>query len=206
VTSISKRHAIELAVSLAIMMHLLLFMAVRPSDRNGLAGVLVAPETHYLAKTPDKFPMTGGGARTVWSPVLFSLPSEMGFSRDLLEEQLQTPTTRSPKVELESFLEVNPVSRDTGAQVIPRELMLTAGAGTAPPLPAAAFPPVEKGPSARRVSMAPELQERLLGGVVLPPELNKATATPWEVRADVSITKQGSVGHVFTARVVQAQP
>jgi hypothetical protein len=125
------------------------------------------------------------------------LPSEMGFSRDLLLDDLRTRLTFSQQAESENFLEVDPVSRDADALVIPQKLMLTAGVGSGPQVPADTFPVLKKGPSAPRVYVAPELQERLLGGVVLPPELNKATATPWEVRADVSITKQGSVGHVF---------
>jgi hypothetical protein len=179
------------------MMHLLLFMAVRPSKGNGLGGMLVAPETRYLTQASSTLPLAGSGVRTTWSPVLFSLPSKMGFSRDLLEEQLQTPTTHSPKVELESFLELDPVSRNTDAQIIPKELMLTAGGGKAPQLPVDTFTSPAKGFSSRRVYMVPGLQERLLGGVVLPPELNKPAATPWEVRADVSISKQGTVRHVF---------
>jgi hypothetical protein len=197
VTNSRERRAIELAVCLAVMMHLLLFMAVRPSNGNGLAGVLVAPETHYLAKAPGKLLLAGSDVRTVWSPAIFSLPSEMGFSRDLLNVDLRTRLAFSQQVESESFLDVDPVPRDTGAQVIPQELMLTAGARTAPQLPAEIFQSVEKRPSARRISLAPELQERLIGGVVLPPTLNKQSTTPWEVRAAVSISKQGRVRHVF---------
>ena len=190
--SARKHWAVELAVGLAVMMHLLLFLVMRPTGANALSGVAVPPETRYLAKTSDPLPAAGGNVRTLWSPVLFSLPSEMGFSRDLLNENLRTRLTFSQLVESERFLEVDPASHETGPQVLPQELMITAGAVSAPRLPQEPFQSLEKRPAARRVYVAPELKERLVGGVVLPPELNQDAAASSEVRADVSISKEGA--------------
>jgi len=194
---VSKRHAIELAVCLAVMMHLLLFMAIRPANGNGLAGAWVPPETHYRANPSGPAPAPGSDVRTVWSPVLFSLPSKMGFSRDLLQDNLRTKLTFTQPAEAESFLEINLASRNTGVQVAPQELMLTAGESAAPRPPSGAFQPLENRPASRRVYMAPELKERLVGGVVLPPELNKMGDSVWAIRADVRISKEGAVRHVF---------
>jgi hypothetical protein len=206
VTDARKRRAIELAACLSVLMHLLLFMAVRPSNGSALSGIPVPPETHYLAKPAGNLPRAGSNIRTLWSPVLFSLPSEMGFSRDLLNENLRTRLTFSQQVESEQFLKVDPVLRDTGPQVVPQDLMVTAGAEPAPRLPQDSFQTLDKRPAARRVYVAPELKERLVGGVVLPPALNKDVAAPWEVRADVSISKQGAVRHVFLDRPLESAP
>ena len=102
-TKVRKRYAFELAVCLAVMMHLALFMAMRPSNRHGLSGSLVPPHTRYLAKPSGQLPASGESVRTIWSPVLFSLPSEMGFSRDLLEDNLHTRLTFTRKSDSENF-------------------------------------------------------------------------------------------------------
>ncbi len=179
------------------MLHLALFIVVRPAPGGGLAGALVPPNTHYLAKAPGALPNDGTDARVIWSPLLFSLPSEMGFSRDLLKDDLRTRLTFTRQVAAESFLEAEPGSTVDGAQVLPQELMLTGFEPPAPPLPANEFQPLGKRLSARRVYVAPELKERLVGGVVLPPELNQEVEAAWEVHAAVSISGQGTVRHVF---------
>ncbi len=196
-TKAGNKRAIELAASLAVILHLALFALVRPAPGSELAGALVPPNTHYLAKASGALPIDGTDARVIWSPLLFSLPSEAGFSHDLLQEMPRTPSTYFPQVELEDFLEVDPVPRGTAAQIQPRELMLATFGNTAPKLPANEFQPLGKRLSARRVYVAPELKERLVGGIVLPPELNKEVATAWEAHAAVSISGQGTVRHVF---------
>lgn len=196
-TKAGKRYAFELAVCLAVMMHLMLFMAVRPSNGHGLSEVLPAPYTHYLAKPPVSLPAAGESIRTVCSPVLFSLPSEMGFSRDLLEDNLNTRLTFARKSDSENFLEIDRVSQDTAAQVVPQELMLTAGENIAPQLPFTASRPLGRDSAARRILVAPELNERLTGWIVLPSELNQEGGAAWEVSADVSISKQGVVQYIL---------
>ena len=220
------RRAIGLAVGLSVMMHLVLFMAIRPASGDGLEGTPVSPETHYLANPSGPLPAPGSDSRTIWSPVLFSLPSEMGFSRDLLQEKLRTRLTFKQPPETESFLEVDPalVLRSSGAPngsrelsilrseagyalpaLVPRELMLTGKGNTAPRLPFRALRPLENRPAPRRVYMVPELKERLVGGIVLPPELNKEGDAAWEIRADISISRQGAVRHVFLEQPLEAE-
>lgn len=194
---------LELAVCLAAMMHLWLFMAIRPANGDSLAGAPVPPETHYLAHASGPAPTHAGDVRTVWSPVLFSLPSEMGFSRDLLQEKLRTRLTFKQPDETESFLVVDSTPRDFGAEVIPRELMLAAGRRAAPRPPYGIFQPVENRPAPRRVYVAPALKERLEGGIVLPPELNRKGDTAWEVHADITISKLGTIRHVFLEKPLE---
>jgi len=205
-TNVKKRYAIGLAVCLAVMMHLLLFMGVRPANGNGLTGSLVPPETYYLAKPSGSVPASRIGIRTIWSPVLFSLPSELGFSRDLLQEKLRTRLTFRQPDETESFLEVEPFTRNAGAEVVSRELMLTAGGNATPRPPSRVSQPLENRAAPCRVYVAPGLKARLVGGVVLPPELNKKGDTAWEIRADMSVSKQGVVQHVFLEQPLETAP
>lgn len=191
------RRAFGLATGLAVVMHLTLFIAVRPSSVNALSGPLEPPNTHYLAKAADALPIDGADARLVWSPLLFSLPSEMGFSRGLLRDDFNTPLPLAFGVTSESFLELGGGAATDGALVLPQVLMLTSAERMGPQLPGIGSEADMNRPSARRVYVAPELKERLEGGIVLPPELNQETDTAWEVRAAVSISGQGLVKHVF---------
>ena len=55
-----------------------------------------------------------------------------------------------------------------------------------------------------RVVLAPELKTRLVGGIVLPPELNGSVETPWEVHASVSVSEQGSVSHILLEQPLES--
>ena len=131
----------------------------------------------------------------------------MGFSRILLQEKLHTRLTFRQPDEPESFLEVEPTSRYAGANAIPQELMFTVGENAAPRPPSGTSLPQGKPPAPRRrVYVAPELKARLVGEVVLPPVLNEDAETAWEVRADISVSKQGVVQHVFLEQPLEAAP
>ena len=186
-----------LAIGLSVTLHLLLFMAVRPASGSGLSGRPVPPKTHYLtAARPDE---RGGteDIRTLWSPVLFSLPSEMGFSRDLLQEKLSTRLTFRQPDDTERFLEVDTAPYYGSVLLYPEELLMTAGGQSFPEPPARKLPAGAELSAPRRIYIAPVLKERLVGGIVLPPELNRPAETAWEIRADISISGEGDVRHVF---------
>ncbi|HEY5652967.1 MAG TPA: hypothetical protein VIR63_01185 [Pontiella sp.] len=140
--------------------------------------------------------MSSVEVRIVRSPAAFSLPSEMGFSHALAEMDVVTPlrTFSRPK-QATSFLEVTP-SIFSQEKVFSSDGFLF-GVGTYQPALPNYLHSGEARPSARRISMTPELRERLVGGVVLPSELNQESENPWEVRAMVSISEQGVVEHVL---------
>ena len=195
------------AALLAAALHALLFLAVRPTNGESLGGVRVAPETNYLSKPPGKLPMAGTGIRTIKSPVVFSLPTGMGFSRELLVQDVATPlNTFSRPVPAENFLEIDPVAHEADLSLFPRDLMLTAGEASAPALPVDIFQPLGKRPAARRVTLAPELKDRMVGGIVLPPSLNQGASAAWEVRASISVSEMGSVRHVFLDQPLDSAP
>jgi|GEM_PF-6610486 len=195
--SVAARSGIKVAIGLSVLLHLLLFTVFHASVGHGLGGALVPPETHYLGNAAAGGSVANGRVRTVLSPVVFSLPSEMGFSRTLYNDPLRTRLTFSQPVESERFLAVETARRDSDAPIDAGGLMLTGARASLLAVPEQALAVAQKGPSARRVNMAPALKERLAGGVVLPPALNQAADSAWQVKAAVSISAAGRVRHVF---------
>ena len=192
------RKVVGLAVFVAITMHLLLFLIVHPVNGNGLAGARVPPETYYRVGSSEGD--TSGSIRSIWSPVLFSLPSKVGFSQDLLNERPRTSLTFRQPNDKERFLDVTGTPHDAKAEVDPAKLLVVSGGlGTLRPPPSAAPISTVSKPAPRRVYIAPELKERLMGGIVLPPELNRRGAddAAWEVRADLRVSEQGILEHVL---------
>lgn len=194
------------AAGLAVIMHLFLFTAIRPKTGRELTGMLVPPATSYRVRAPSSLSMSEHDVRTIWSPVIFSLPSHMGFSRELTEQDVRTRLTFSQQMESERFLVVDPMAHHGATTMEPQQLMVSAAQTSTPGLPVDIFQALEKRPAARRVNLAPELKERLLGGVVLPSELNQETASPWEVHASVSVSEQGMVEHVFLDHPLESLP
>lgn len=193
-----------MAIGLAAGLHAVLFLPVRPLvDPEG--GIrMEVPVTHYLAGGHAAFPMSGPGVRTVSSPVLFSLPSSMGFSRGFLGERIQTPRFDPGSGKPERFLDAPGMRRGNGLNS--SDLMLTTRIGSEPGIPDDVYSAAADKPAGRRVSIAPELKSRVVGGVVLPAELNQEVAKPWAVRAEVSISEQGVVQHVFLEEPLDSAP
>ncbi len=194
-TPVWKQQAFGLATGLAVIMHLLLFVAVRPADGTASMNVRIPPKTYYQS-APSDAPLEVG-VRLVGSPVLFSLPSPMGFSRDLLDDKLSTQLIFSQPEETETYLPIDPAARTAGEKLLSEALMLTAGEPTAPPPPTQIVRLIDQSPSARRIQIDFGLKERLEGGLVLPRALNQAGDTAWEIRVEISVSREGVVQHVF---------
>ncbi|MBT8041530.1 MAG: hypothetical protein KJN98_00005, partial [Pontiella sp.] len=194
-------------IMLAVGLHLLFFVVVR-SKASDAAGVYPAPPaTRYLAKSGKVLPNAyGSEVRTVKSPVVFSFPSGVGFSRELMKQDVRTRLTFSQQKKTEQFLEIDPFSDLSAQRFRAENFMLSSSDRVAPGLPAGTAVIDSKGPSARRVTIAPELRNRLVGGVVLPAALNQETAMPWEVRASMSVSKAGAVQHVFLNDPLESVP
>lgn len=192
------------AALLATGLHAVLFVLLKPNMRDGLAGIPVTPNTSYLSSPPGLSPMTGTEVRTISSPVLFSLPSKMGFSRELSEQDVQTQLKFSQELNPEQFLEAGMERVDGGLDV--NKLMLTSILAEGPSIPDEVYAGKQDQPFARRVSFAPELKSRLVNGVVLPTELNQEASKAWEVRADVSVSSAGTVDHVFLEKPLESAP
>ncbi|HEY5621152.1 MAG TPA: hypothetical protein VIR77_00985 [Pontiella sp.] len=192
---VSKREFMLIA-SFSVMAHLFLFIAFRVSAQGGHGSDTTVPLTRYSGSESDTPAGTQNHVRTVQSPVIFSLPSVMGFSRDLLSQKARTRLVLSQPKQTEEFLTVDPLEA-VAVRISRDKLMVSTAAGNEPRPPGALIAQQQTRPAARRVSLAPALKERLIGGVVLPAELNQPSARPWEAHASVSISENGAVTHVF---------
>jgi hypothetical protein len=188
------------ASGIAVAMHLLIFLLVRPAADNGLAGSLVPPRTHYLATAGSADP--GMAVRSIWSPVMFSLPSQMGFSRSLDQESARTRLSFSRPIKSEKFLRVD--GPENPAKTVElKDLMLTSTVHREPGVPEGSA--IRRGETVAtpRVQIEPELKERLVGGVVLPPALNRPESGIWQVRADIRIAADGAIRHVLLEKPME---
>lgn len=130
-------------------------------------------------------------SRTVWSPVLFSLPSAAGFSRapshaGELKPPLDLPEDRLPVLERE----VVPVTN------LPT--VLSATRTPEPPRPGAraavpAEPPLPPPPSVEKIAGVAELPP----DATLPIPADRRGTKAWEAEAVVEFDASGLVRHVF---------
>jgi hypothetical protein len=152
------------------------------------------PHAHYL---PARAAASPTDLRVMWSPVLFALPTPMGFSRTpSTSEGRERPRVQRPS--LEPQLMPSP-QMASGKPVVPAPLRPTFKDGvnfrvdeetpvfTAPPLSANALAMELLDGLASRRTAAPALP-------TLPAEL---TADSWTVIAHLEIGRDGGVQHVF---------
>jgi hypothetical protein len=192
-----------MAAFIAVSLHALLFLVSRPPTVNRLAGMPMTPKTRYLGGGGNELYVFESDPRLVSSPVLFSLPSKMGFSRELMDKDVITRLTFSQQVEAEQFLKVDLLADKTALNA--QQLMFTARHPQSPALPSDIYAKPDRRASARRVQLAPELKERLIGGIVLPVELNQEVSKAWEIRAQVNVSAAGTVKHVFLDQPLESR-
>ena len=192
-----------LAAGAALSFHLLLFVAVQPSRGNIADRPSAPPRTRYLMSASGGAADPEGDVRTVRSPVVFSLPSAMGFSQELLSNDVKTKLSFLQTVKTEHFLEVDTGPQYAGEWLAPLDLRIS-NREKAPPLPVIAVDSEPLRMTGTRVVLAPELKTRLVGGIVLPPELNRSVETPWEVHASISVSEQGSVRHILLEQPLES--
>jgi hypothetical protein len=190
------------AVGWALLFHLLLFTAVRPaSDRSGNERVrMTVPETRYAARSVLEG-LAGVDARQMWSPVLFSLPSALGFSRELMEKEIDFRLSYEPEASHESFLRVEYVDLQRDVTILANPERITDGFG-GPGLPATGEVTVYRAQQAPRTYVDPRLARRLGSPLLLPELLNQRTAKNWEVQAEVSVDPDGTIQHIFLRKPV----
>ena len=187
----------------ALSLHLLLFVAVEPS-RGNIADLKAAPPgTRYFPASAGDTASVQSDVRTVRSPVMFSLPSAMGFSQELFNNDVRTKLSFLQSVKTEHFLEAETVPQYFGERLAPVEYMIS-NREKAPALPVAVVDIEPPRMIPTRVVLAPELKSRLVGGIILPPELNGSVETPWEVHASVSISEQGAVRHILLEQPLES--
>jgi hypothetical protein len=192
-----------MAATAALSFHLLLFLTAAPTRGSLSSRPPAPPRTWYLHASSGAAAGDERAIHAVRSPVLFSLPSAMGFSKELLNHDVLTRLSFLQSVKTEQFLKEESISPHSATQLVPVELMIS-GREKTPALPVAVVDIEPPRMVATRVVLAPELKSRLIGGVVLPPELNRAVETPWEVHASISVSAQGAVSHVLLEQPLES--
>lgn len=192
-----------LAATAALSFHLLLFLTVGPSRGSVSDRPVEPPFTRYLHRSAGSTAIATRAIHAVRSPVMFSLPSAMGFSKELLNNDVLTKLSFLQSVKTEHFLEVETVTQYSGERLAPLELMIS-GREKDPALPVAVVDVGSPQMVATRVVLAPELKSRLVGGIVLPPELNRSAEIPWEVHASISVSASGSIRHIMLERPLES--
>ena len=192
-----------IAAGAALSLHLLLFMAVTPSRGLAAGEKPPPPQTRYMLASAGDEASAESDVRTVRSPVVFSLPSAMGFTQELLSNDVRTKLSFSQPVKTEHFLEERNVPQYAGERLAPIGLMIS-GMEKEPALPLAGAAAEPTHLVASRVVLAPELKSRLVCGIVLPSELNGAVDKPWEVHASISVSEQGAVRHILLEQPLQS--
>ena len=197
------RRGILIIAGVGVLLHLLLLLLVRPVEGGSVRRGSQPPITRYVAAGND----SGGEnvARRLWSPVLFSLPSSDGFSGELSGHDVTTRRTTVPqRAQSEQFLSMG-FGQSDGAGLAPEQLMVVSGP-RALGVPSVEPPTEQLFSTGQRLLLDPELRSRLVGGIVLPSELNQPSAQAWTVRATLSVSEHGLVEHVFVDQPLESKP
>ena len=192
-----------LATGAALSLHALLFVAAEPSRGPSADRSAGPPFTRYLPASAGDAANAESDVRRVRSPVVFSLPSSMGFTQELSNHDVRTKLSFLQPVKTEHFLDVGTGPQYAGERLAPLELRISSRAKRLP-LPVSGADRAPARTAATRVVLAPELKSRLVGGIVLPPELNRPVETPWEVHASISVSEQGAVRHILLEQPLES--
>lgn len=193
------------ATGIAVGLHVLLFLGAATTEERSTMPRRKAPFTGY-----NIYPTTGEDVladatdvRILNSPVHFSLPSSMGFSRFLKMKKVKTRTSFVQQAEAETFLDMAPsVQRIRSAEDFQKLQVLK----TARSLD---VPPISMGPTVevsvlKRFLIDDMLKDRLVAAPVLPKEFDEPVEKAWEVKATIQVSESGRVEHVFLEKPVES--
>lgn len=192
-----------IASGIAVGLHVLLFFGVPTTETSDSMLRRKAPFTGYnvFPATADDVLVGVNAVRVFNSPVHFSLPTSMGFSRFLEVERVEARTFFVPQVEEETFLDMElPVQRIRSAEDFHKLQVLRADRSLAvPPINTVStgvvFP--------KRFLMDDVLLDRLAADPVFPEEFDQPVEKAWEISATVQVAESGRVEHVFLEHPVE---
>ncbi|MBN2683790.1 MAG: hypothetical protein JXR40_00790 [Pontiellaceae bacterium] len=193
------------ATGIAVGLHVLLFFGTTTAGDQSSMSRRKAPFTGYnvFPATADDVLVGVNTVRVFNSPVHFSLPSSMGFSRFLKMKSVETRTSYVQQPEAETFLEMAPaVQRIRSAEDFQKLQVLATSRPLA--VPSLGTRPTGEAPVLRRFLMDDVLQHRLAADPVLSEEFNQPVEKAWEISATVQVTESGRVEHVFLEHPVES--
>jgi len=198
------RNPIKLIIGIVILFHLLLFsIATPPAPQK--KQYPIPPKTTYLFPEQRSKSMTSTlNQQNIWSPLLFSFPSKMGFSHDYLMQRLQTRITFPAPERAKYFLQLSPQELFNTFTSTETKKLLSRPEKTRLPLPLAPksthLPQKKEAP---RLRLSSNLKPRLDLPVSFSDPLNQPTQKPWVAHAKISISAYGRVEHVFLKKPIE---
>jgi hypothetical protein len=186
-----------IASGIAVGVHVLLFFGVPKTETSDSMLRRKAPFTGYnvFPATAEDVLVGVNAVRVFNSPVHFSLPTSMGFSRFLEMKRVEARTFFVPQVEAETFLDMElPVQRTRSAEDFQKLQVLGTERSLAVPLINTVTTSVV--PS-KRFLMDDVLLDRLATDPLFPEEFDQPVEKAWEILATVQVTESGRVEHVF---------
>lgn len=193
------------ATGVAVGLHVILFLgATKANDRSELRR-RTAPFVGYntLPVSGDDTLVSANAVRILNSPVLFSLPSSVGFSRFLRINDVETKKSFVQQVYAEAFLEVDPL--DYLAQKssdVTQLRVLSPSRKLGIPRKATSF---KASPVLKLFLLSDALEERLINDPELPFAFSDPTEKAWEVIAQINVSESGRVEHVFLEHPVESK-
>ena len=160
-----------------------------------------APGTPATAYLPNPLgpPRPERDPRILRSPVLFALPSPLGFSRKILREPFRVPLTFIQPAESAALLPLTLSALDADVPLHLSDLMVFSPRSAPPPLPevGAPLPVAPPAPPQPTLRLSSALQQRLFEPAKPPATLQPAGSEPLFLRAVLYLDPDGTVHAVF---------
>jgi hypothetical protein len=179
-------------------------LLLSPASPRPARGVALVPRVVYLPSMSDAAAPTGVTAevRMLWSPVLFSLPTPLGFSRDALTNEMRMRPPLGPYAGFTNFLEraarTAPVIEPPPRVNLPEMAAnaLRAVVASEPLTPAFDLTAVSTS-ALFEIVLLDGLAGRKFAETRLPVRPWVGGAKPWEAVAYLELDEAGRVVHVF---------
>lgn len=188
-----ERSYLWMALPMAVCLHAAFLSWVQPLAVRAPLQTVAIPDLAFWAQTSDE-------SRALYSPVLFALPTPMGFSASMLNQPLQSdPPIKEQAADLNMLQVDQRVSASPARSVFPQDRYQIAGAlealPTAPSLSRADVETTEKaGGLSVRYEGSALFQDRVPQQVA---EIPGAGPVPWLAEFHVGLDKDSRVRSVL---------
>jgi hypothetical protein len=190
-----------LAVLMALVWYAFWGFWLSPIEQVPKAGISRAPSVSFLPGPGPGNDATAADARAIWSPAVFSLPSEVGFSRGALTNEIGArPPLEVPGSDSLFLAPPNGAASESGFRVAPalEESVRAALTNLPDRLPNAyVFGATATTGTGVQVELSSGLERKRIRTIDVPPDDVLLKDKPWEVSAFVEFNKDGKVSGVF---------
>lgn len=190
-----------LAVMMALVWYAFWGFWLSPIEPVSRAGISGAPSVSFLPGPGAADATDAASARAIWSPGVFSLPSEVGFSRGALTNRIGgRPPLQIPVSDSLFLAPPSPVAPEAGFRVAPdlEDSVREALTNLPDCLPEAyVFGATASTGTGVQVDLFSGLERRRIRAMDVPTNDVLLKDRPWEVTAFVEFNEEGKVCGVF---------